>query len=92
MDDVLHCSESRGLRTLSQEETALQGPTDARAARMDVLLQQYCQWEGDLRRALQQKGFWSDSIDPRTGRAMHGTAGAVYSECVGAQVRPFGIH
>lgn len=32
------------------------------------------------------RGYWYDAIDPRTGCALHGTAGASYDEVIGAQV------
>jgi energy-coupling factor transporter ATP-binding protein EcfA2 len=43
-------------------------------------------WEGTLRDTFTAHGFWSDTADPRTGAALHGTATARYSEAVGAQI------
>ena len=43
-------------------------------------------FEGAVRDHVVAHGFWCNAVDPRTGHAMHGSAGARYSEAVGAQI------
>lgn len=50
------------------------------------MLRRYQAWEARMRSHLLAHGFWCDSVDPRTARAMEGTRGAPYSEAIGAQV------
>jgi ABC-type Mn2+/Zn2+ transport system ATPase subunit len=56
------------------------------SAEMDRLLQAFQAWESPVRGNLLAHGFWTDSVDPRRGRAMHGQQGEQYSEAIAAQV------
>lgn len=53
---------------------------------MDELLQCFLAWQAPIRDELRARGHWADAVDPRRGYALHGRAGARYSEAIAAQI------
>lgn len=54
---------------------------------MDRLLETFLRWEASMRHEIAKAGpYWSDSIDPQRGTALHGERGARWSEVAAAHL------
>jgi hypothetical protein len=54
---------------------------------MDRLLESFLRWEACMQQEIAKAGpYWSDAVDPRTGMALHGHAGARWSEVAAAHL------
>lgn len=49
------------------------------------MLELFLRWASLVRHHLAAAGFWADAVDPRTGRALFGSAGSQWSEVTAAR-------